>query len=156
MELLNIDIGLKSYQFVEGAPALVFNPSDPNVYARYMNAMDTIKAVETEMAEKARAVKIENDTVEARAAAESESLKIMAETDRRIKEILNGIFGAGNDFNEILRGVNLMAVTANGDRVINNVLNALSPIMESGAKSCVETEIKEAKLNREQRRAMGV
>ena len=156
MELLNIDIGLKSYQFVEGAPALVFNPSDPNVYARYMNAMDSIKAVETEMAQKASSVKIENDTVEARAAAGSESLKIMAETDRRIKEILNGIFGSGNDFNDILRGVNLMAVTASGDRVINNVLNALSPIMEAGAKSCVETEIKEAKLNREQRRALGV
>ena len=149
MELLNIDFGLKSYQFVEGAPALVFNPSDPNVYARYMNAMDSIKAVETEMAQKASSVKIENDTVEARAAAGSESLRIMA-------EILNGIFGAGNDFNDILRGVNLMAVTTSGDRVINNLLNALSPIMEAGAKACVETEIKEAKLNREQRRAMGV
>lgn len=156
MELLNIDIGVKSYQLVDGAAPLVFNPSDPNVYARYMNAMDTIKAVETEMAAKANAVKVENDTVEARAAAGSESLRIMEETDLRIKKILNGIFGAGNDFNEILRGVNLMAVTASGDRVINNVLNALSPIMEDGAKSCVETEIKEAKLNREQRRALGV
>lgn len=156
MELLNIDIGLKSYQLVDGAAPLVFNPSDPNVYARYMNAMDTIKAVETEMAARANAVKVENDTVEARAAAGSESLRIMEETDLRIKKILNGIFGAGNDFNEILRGVNLMAVTASGDRVINNVLNALSPIMEAGAKSCVETEIKEAKLNREQRRALGV
>ena len=144
------------YQLVDGAAPLVFNPSDPNVYARYMNAMDTIKAVETEMAAKANAVKVEDDTVEARAAAGSEALRIMEETDLRIKKILNGIFGAGNDFNEILRGVNLMAVTSSGDRVINNVLNALSPIMEAGAKSCVETEIKEAKLNREQRRALGV
>lgn len=156
MELLNIDIGLKSYQFVEGAAPLIFNPSDPNVYARYMNAMDSIKAVEAEMAAKAAAVTVKNETVEAQAEAGSESLRIMAETDRRIKEILNGIFGAGNDFNDILRGVNLIAVTTSGDRVINNLLNALSPIMEAGAKACVETEIKEAKLNREQRRAMGV
>lgn len=156
MELLNIDIGLKSYQFVEDGAPLVFNPSDPNVYARYMNAMDTIKAVETEMAAKASAVTVKDNTVEAQAEAGSESLKIMAETDRRIKEILNGIFGGGNNFNDILRGVNLMAVTTSGDRVINNLLNALSPIMEAGAKACVETEIKEAKLNREQRRALGV
>lgn len=156
MERLNIDIGVKSYQFVEGGAPLVFNPSDPNVYARYMEAMDSIKAVETEMSAKAVAVKVKDDTVEAQAEAGSESLRIMAETDRRIKKILNGIFGGTNNFDDILCGVNLMAVTANGDRVINNLLAALSPIMEAGAKACVETEIKEAKLNREQRRAMGV
>lgn len=156
MELLNIDIGLKSYQLVEGGAPLVFNPSDPNVYARYMNAMDSIKAVENEMAAKANAVKVKDDSTEAQAEAGSESLRIMAETDRRIKEILNGIFGSGNNFNDILRGVNLMGVTGNGDRVINNLLAALSPIMEAGAKACVETEVKEAKLNREQRRALGV
>jgi hypothetical protein len=156
MELLNIDIGLKSYQLVEGGAPLVFNPSDPNVYARYMNAMDAIKSVETEMAAKANAVKAKDDSTEAQAEAGSESLRIMAETDRRIKEILNGIFGAGNNFDEILRGVNLMGVTRSGDRVINNLLAALGPIMEAGAKACVETEVKEAKLNREQRRALGV
>lgn len=156
MELLNIDIGVKSYQFVEGGAPLVFNPSDPNVYARYLDAVDSIKAVEKEMSARAASVKIKDDTVEAQAEAGSESLRIMAETDRRIKQILNGIFGGKNNFDDILCGVNLMAVTASGDRVINNLLNALSPIMETGAKACIETEIKDAKLNREQRRAMGV
>ena len=40
--------------------------------------------------------------------------------------------------------------------IISNLLDALGPIMESGAKNCVEAEIKDAKLNREQRRALGV
>ena len=156
MEQIKLDIGIKSYQFVEGAEPLRFNPSDPNVYARYMKAMDDIKAVESEMSAKANAVSVKDDTIEEQARAGAESLNIMEETDRRIKTILNGIFGAGNDFDKILLGVNLMAVTDSGDRVISNLLNALGPIMEAGAKSCVESEIKDAKLNREQRRALGV
>lgn len=150
MELLNIDVGLKSYQLVEGGALLTFNPSNPNVYARYMEAMDEIKAVEKEMSGKANAIDASGEK------AGEESLKIMYETDRRMKAILNSIFGKPNDFEEILCGVSLMAVTADGDRVINKVLEALSPIMQDGAKACAETEVKEAKLNREQRRALGV
>lgn len=156
MEKLNIDLGIKRYQLVEGGAPLVFNPSDPNVYARYASAMESIKAVEKEMAAKANAVSAKNDTVEAQAEAGEKALQVMEETDRRIKEILNGIFGGANNFNDILLGVNLMAVTESGDRVINNLLEALAPIMENGAKLCVNAEIKEAKLNREQRRALGV
>lgn len=156
MEKLNIDIGIKSYQFVEGGAPLVFNPSDPNVYARYMHAMDEIKAVETEMAAKANSISARGDSVEAQAEAGAQSLQVMEETDRRIKTILNGIFGGENNFDKILMGVNLMAVTENGDRVVNSLLEALAPIMEGGAKTCVTAEIKEAKLNREQRRALGV
>ena len=121
-----------------------------------MHAMDEIKAVETEMAAKANAIVAEDDSVEAQAKAGAASLQVMEETDRRIKTILNGIFGGENNFDNILIGVNLMAVTASGDRVINSLLEALAPIMETGAKNCVEAEIKEAKLNREQRRALSV
>jgi hypothetical protein len=155
MEKLNIDLGIKSYQFVEGGAPLIFNPSDPNVYARYMNAMDEIKAVETEMAAKANSITVADDSMESKAEAGAESLRVMEETDRRMKAILNGIFGGKNNFDDILMGVNIMAVTESGDRVINSLLNALTPIMEGGAKSCVEAEVKEAKLNREQRRALG-
>lgn len=172
MEKLSIDLGIKSYQFVEGGAPLVFNPSDPNVYARYMHAMDEIKAVETEMAAKANAIEINKNFAElsnevgtqagldpyekAQAEAGAKSLQVMEETDRRIKNILNKIFGGENDFDKILMGVNLMAVTESGDRVVNSLLEALAPIMEGGAKTCVTAEIKEAKLNREQRRALGV
>ena len=34
------------------------------------------------------------------------------------------------------------------------LMDALQPIMEAGAQACVKSEVDEAKLNREQRRAM--
>lgn len=148
MEKLNISVGIKRYQLVEGGEPLSFNPADPNVYARYMEMVPRIKAVEQEMAGKAK-------TIDANAAnAGEQTLQIMRETDLRMKQILNEIFGKENDFDQILCGVNLMAVTEGGNRVINNVLEALTPVMNDGAKSCVNTEVAAAKLNREQRRAM--
>lgn len=147
MEKLNISVGIKQYQLVEGGAPLSFNPGDPNVYARYMEIVPKIKAVEQEMAGRAKAV----DTNAADAG--EQALKIMRETDTRMKRLLDQIFGENNDFDKILCGVNLMAVTENG-RVISNVLEALTPIMNAGAKSCVESEVSAAKLNREQRRAM--
>lgn len=148
MEKLNISVGIKRYQLVEGGALLSFNPGDPNVYARYMEMIPKIKAVEQEMSVKAKSVDVNAPD------AGEKTLQIMRETDVRMKNILNQIFGSGNDFDEILAGVNLMAVTEDGSRVINNVLNALTPIMNEGAKACVDTEVKNAKLNREQRRAM--
>lgn len=148
MEKLNISVGIKSYQLVEGGTVLSFNPGDPNVYARYMDVLPKIKTVEQEMSAKAKNInKSDPDAGE-------KSLQIMRETDRRMKKLLNEVFGEGNDFDSILKGVNLMAVTETGGRVINNVLDALTPIMNEGAKSFVESEVSLAKLNREQRRAM--
>lgn len=148
MEILNINVGIKRYQLVEGGAPLSFNPGDPNVYARYMEALPKIKAVEQEMAGKAKAVDANSPD------AGEKTLQIMRETDIRMKNILNQIFGKDNDFDDILCGVNLMAVTEYGSRVINNVLDALTPIMNSGARSCVDSEVKAARLNREQRRAL--
>lgn len=148
MEKLNISVGIKRYELVEGGALLSFNPGDPNVYARYMEMLPKIRTVEQEMAGKAKAVDVNDE------AAGEKTLQIMRETDRRMKDILNEIFGKENNFDEILLGVNLMAITENGSRVINNVLDALTPIMNAGAKSCAETEVKTAKLNREQRRAL--
>lgn len=153
MECLNLDIGLKSYQLVEGGTPLVFNPGDQNVYARYMEAMDEIKAVETEMSAKANAVIAADDSEAEKERTGAESLRIMRETDSRMKSILNKVFGVGNDFDKILCGVNLMALTSDNNRVINKVLEALSPIMQDGARACAETEVVKAKLNRAQRRA---
>ena len=148
MEKLNISVGIKRYQLVEGGALLSFNPGDPNVYARFMELVPKIKAVEQEMAGKAKAVDVNSSD------AGEKTLLIMRETDRRMKEILNQIFGKENDFDEILMGGNLMAVTDGGTRGINNVLDALTPIMNARAKACVDSEVNAAKLNREQRRAM--
>lgn len=147
MEQLIFDSGIKEYQ-INGKGVLRFNPSDPNVYARFVDAMPKIEQIEKEMAEKAD--NIDKDS----GAAGEQVLRIMRETDRKIKAELSSVFGDGNDFDQILEGVNLMAVASNGERVIANLINALQPIMENGAKECVRSEVAEAKLNRAQRRAM--
>ena len=148
MEKLNISVGIKRYQLVEGGSLLSFNPGDPNVYARYMEMVPKIKSIQKEMTEKANSVDVDADD------AGEKTLQIMRETDTRMKSILNQVFGSENDFERILLGVNLMAVTEGGRRVIDNVLDGLMPIMNEGAKACVETEVQAAKMNRQQRRAM--
>ena len=148
MEQLVFDSGIKEYK-INGGGVLRFNPSDPNVYARFMNATDKIHAVEKEMAEKANKI-----TADGSDASGENVVLILQETDAKIKTILNEIFGHGNDFDKLLENVNLMAVATNGERVITNLLAALQPIMENGAKACVDTEVEAARLNREQRRAM--
>ena len=147
MENIIFDSGMRSFRINDGG-VLRFNPSDPNVYARFMDAVDEIKSIEAEQAKRANAL---DRTAEN---APEEILHIMSETDKKVKTVLNNVFGNGNNFDELLEGVNLMAVATNGERVISNLINALIPIMEAGAKACVQSEVNDAKLNREQRRAM--
>ena len=147
MENIIFDSGMRSYRINDGG-VLRFNPSDPNVYARFMDAVDEIKTIEAEQAKRANTL----DRTEEN--APEEILHIMSETDKKVKAVLNNVFGKGNNFDELLEGVNLMAVATNGERVISNLINALIPIMEAGAKACVQSEVNDAKLNREQRRAM--
>lgn len=147
MEQLIFDSGIKEYQ-INSKGVLRFNPSDPNVYARFMDMVPQIQKIEQEMNQKAAQI---DRTAQS---AGEETLRIMRETDRRIKSVLNEIFGGDNDFEEILEGVNLMAVATNGERVVTNLMNAIQPIMEAGAQACVRSEVDSAKLNREQRRAM--
>lgn len=147
MEQLIFDSGIKEYQ-INGKGVLRFNPSDPNVYARFMDLVPKINEIEKKNNQKA--AKIDRNDKNAGEA----TLRIMRDTDHQIKAVLNEIFGKDNDFDEILEGVNLMAVASNGQRVVSNLMDALQPIMEAGAQACVKSEVDEAKLNREQRRAM--
>ena len=147
MENLMLDLGIREYRLTENG-VLRFNPSDPNVYERFLNAEKDIHAVEDEAAAKGKAVEPDAENM-----GES-AIRIMAEADRKIKDILNRVFGHGNDFHAILDGVNLLAVGSNGNRIISNLIDALTPIIEQGAKEFSDGKIAEAKLNRAQRRAM--
>lgn len=147
MEQIIFDSGIKEYQINKGG-VLRFNPSDPNVYERFTGAINKIRAVEQEMSAKAKILEDKNS-----GNSGAEALKIMREADQKMKKILNEIFGGENDFDALLENVNLMAVATNGERVVVNLLEALKPVMEEGAKACVSQQVSEAKLNREQRRA---
>lgn len=152
MEKLIFDTGVKEYK-INGNGALRFNPSDPNVYARFMDAMEKIRAVEEKLVSRAKEIEQNGNQEESGAAV----LRLMAEADREIKDVLSQVFGVGNDFDKILGGVNLLAVAGNGQRVITNLLEALQPIMVEGAENCarqqVDGAVTQAKLNRAQRRA---
>lgn len=151
MEKLIIDSGIKEYQINDNG-VLRFNPSDPNVYARFMDAMGKIQSVEDNLVAKAK----ELENAESQEANGAAVLRIMAEADRETKKILTEVFGEGNDFDKLLGGVNLLAVASNGERVITNFLAALQPIMVEGAENCAKQQadkaVAEAKLNRAQRR----
>lgn len=143
MEKLIFDSGIREFQINENG-VLRFNPSDPNVYARFMEAAEKIKAVEEDMV---------RDGKELGSEAGAEVLKLMSNADRDIKCILNDVFGKGNDFDTILGGVNLMAVATNGERVITNLLTALQPILVDGAEACANQQIGDAVQKAEARRA---
>ena len=53
MEKLIFDSGVKEYQINDNG-VLRFNPSDPNVYSRFMNATEKITGTEKRMVEKAK------------------------------------------------------------------------------------------------------
>lgn len=151
MKKLNIDLGIEEFQL--GAGVLRFNPRDPNLYARFMDSQAKIEEVEKELVEKGK-------TLPEDATAEETGrlvLAIMAEADAKTKALLNEVFGHGNDFNTLLEGVNVMAVGANDERVITNILMALLPIIEEGAAKAADEKVgaavNMAKANRAQRRA---
>lgn len=152
MEKLVFDSGVKEYKLGTGG-VLRFNPSDPNVYARFMDAMDKIRAVEADLVEKAKTL----EQVEKQEESGAAVLRIMRDADRDTKKILSEVFGADNDFEKILGGVNVLAVAGNGERVITNLLAALQPIMVQGAETCAkqrsDAAVAQAKQNRAQRRA---
>ena len=47
MQKLNFDLGLKEYEI--GGGVLRFNPGDPNVYARFLEAVEKLKTAEEEL-----------------------------------------------------------------------------------------------------------
>ena len=119
MEKIKFDSGVKEYKLGEGV--LRFNPGDPNVYARFAEAV--------------------------------EQMKDMTEADKRIKELLGWVFGSQNDFDSILGGVNVLAVTSKGKRVIMELFEVLQPVLLEGAQKCAGQITAQAVKKAESRRA---
>ena len=135
MEKLNFDSGIKEYK-INGGGVLRFNPGDPNVYARFLEAAEKIRQVEEELTRQAKDMPQEDSGKAA--------VKLMAEADKQMKEILGWVFGPANDFDKILGGVNLLAVAGNGERVVTNLFAALQPILVDGARRCANEKTQEA------------
>ncbi|MBE6943798.1 MAG: hypothetical protein E7453_06005 [Ruminococcaceae bacterium] len=149
MEKIVFDSGVKEYQINDNG-VLRFNPSDPNVYARFFDAAEQIQQIEKDLVAKGESLNNAENSGEA-------AIRLMQEADTKVKEILSDVFGEGNDFDELLGGVNLLAVAGNDERVITNLMQALLPIIEEGAQKCADQRVGDAvqlaQKNRAQRRA---
>ena len=142
MEKISFDSGVKSYK-INGAGVLRFNPGDPNVYARFLEAADKLQEVENALVAEAKTLP------EADGAA---VVQLLNRVDKEIKGILSWVFGQENDFDTILGGVNLLAVADNGHRVVTNLLEALQPILVEGAERCAKEKVDAALRKAKSRR----
>lgn len=143
MENIQFDSGVRSFQIQDGG-VLRFNPSDPNVYGRFLEAAEKIQALENELVQQAKDTRADADG--------GAMVRLMVTADQKIKEILSWVFGAGNDFDRILGGVNLLAVAENGQQVIANLLSALEPILVAGARRYADDLTRQAVQKAQQRR----
>ena len=122
MENLTFDSGVKEYRVGEGV--LKFNPSDPNLYARFLETLDSLAGLEKELS----------------GTSGQETVAALARADRHIKERLSYVFGPGNDLEAVFGGVSLLAVGGNGERLITNFLAAIEPVLSRGARACAAAE----------------
>jgi len=132
MEKIQFDSGVRSYR-INGGGTLRFNPSDPNLYTRFLEAVEKLQKVEEEL------------TLQADAAQGADIIQVMTTADEKMKGILNWVFGGDNDFHKLLGGVNLLAVAENGERVVTNLFTALEPVMTEGARRCAGEQLRLAK-----------
>lgn len=135
MHKLLVDTGVEEFE-VNGRGVLRFNPGDPNIYHRFFAAREELAALDEELVRRSAELPGEGQG--------SESLDLLAEYDRRVKELLNRVFGPPNDFDVILEGVNLAGVGANGRRVVENLLDALAPVLQEGARRTVQATAADA------------
>ena len=146
---LQFDDGLLRLD-INGNGILTFNPSDFNVYQRFFGLLKDLPELEKRYAAEVEQPGSEDDSF----ALAGRELDRARELDREIKDKLGAAFGPGNDFDALLGGVNLMAVGNNGQRVITNLLNALAPYIEEGAKRHQQEAAEAALRSRAQRRAV--
>ena len=126
MEQIQFASGIQEYR-INGKGILRFHPGDPNLYARFLQAGEKIQQQMEQLSLKAHST-------------QQDSLVLMAEADRGMKEVLNWAFGAHNDFDQILGGISLLAVADNGKYLVSNLLEALEPVMTEGAKKCARQQ----------------
>ena len=115
---IQFDTGVKSYRV--GGGVLKFNPSDPNLYGRFLDGVEELAKLEADFG--------------------SGGIPALRELDRQVKGVLQGIFGPENDLEAVFSGVNLLAVGENGHRLLENFISALEPILTEGALRCAREQ----------------
>ena len=94
-----------------GGGSLRFNPTDPGLFIRLEQIQPRLERL---------------------------SYDDPVQLDRQLKELLNSALGPGNDLDAALGGVSLLALTKSGKTVLENLLEALYPVLREGAEQCAE------------------
>lgn len=139
MNQLTVDCGLEEYCLFDGA-VLRFNPADPNVYARFLELGPRLEELQKGL----QAKDLEDGM---------QTVRLLEQTDRQLKDMLTYVFGPQNDFSRLLQGINLLAMGRNGRTVAENLLTALEPVLLEGAERFVRERTREACLQASRRRA---
>ena len=121
MKKIKLDRGIEEYRL--GGGVLRFHPGDPNLYARLTQAEQKLVDIEKKLTEQAKA-------------EGADPIALLQTADGEMKQVLGWVFGPGNDFDMLLEGVNLLAVGANGERVVTNLFASLQDILEAGVERC--------------------
>lgn len=127
MENLDLTLGVEEYKLAGGG-VLRFNPTDPNIYASFLDSQRQLEDIHKRFMKQAKAAK-DGAAV----------LQLLQGADRELKGLLGSIF-PGNDFDAALGGVNLLALCGDGKTVAENLLAALEGILSAGAKKLAGKE----------------
>ena len=124
-----LDMGLREYRLGQGG-VLRMNPLDPGLYARFLQAEEKMRALLQE-------------------SAGDGFLESLQHLDKELKGILNEVFET--DFHKLLCGVSLLSLGENGKFLLENLLEALNPILTQGAKDCARQQAEFAKRQRDEK-----
>ena len=133
---LNIALGLKTYDILDAdgnvTGTVRFNPADPGSAARW-------KAAEPEIQRLVQAAQ-EAD------GEEDAALSLMLDADQKIKSLFDYAFGA--EVSEaFFGGQSAFGICEDGSLVLEHVLTALMPVLESSMKSGLEAVQQRAKTH---------
>lgn len=158
MERISLNTGVKEFEIADHTGKVLgvlrLNTTDQNVYARFVDMYNNLPEIQKKYN------KADEDLLDSEEATLAE-FKAYRDVDAEIKAQLSTVFGEGNDFNQLLDGMNIMAMTDTGATVLENLLEALLPLIETDAKKRAELmekrkekAVAQANLNREQRRKL--
>lgn len=139
MNQLHVDLGME--EFALGNGVLRFNPSDPNLYTRFLGLTEQLEQLQKQLQ---KGVEMADDP--------ADLLRLLEETDRQFKTLLTQVFGEENDFFRLLEGVNLLALTGSGETVAESLMGALEPVLTQGAERFVQAQTQAAVEKARQRR----
>lgn len=148
MQTLTIDTGMQEY-LINNRAVLRLQPSQTPTYITGSSLQPPkLDALDAELTEQLKALPAKPDDARA-----ERGLALLTDYDHRIKALLTEIFGGENDFDKVLEGVNLAGTGANGKRVVQNLLDALTPILQDGAAQHLQTTAANARAEADAARA---